>query len=278
MTLSLASTAAWASPALAAPSKSDDKDESKESDSEDSDDDDTDTEDSSGDDTDAKASVSAKPKTKRKKKPKKDRGPAAPMKGRVGFGASRTLAGLNGLFVRWYAADRFTVGFNLGAATFSHKDTDENGDFERTRTVGAVGAGPEFFYWPYQGDRSRHVHADFGIGARFSGYFGFLGRLEEEREDTLDTPVEIDIEIPAGVQLFIGPRVAIIPEFGVAFRIVPGNREPDQNGEFDSNPGRGVAAQRGTTNGPGFGFELGDHGGLFMGIGFGYFFGNIDKK
>ena len=226
---------------------------------------------------DASASVSITPEKKDKEKgkdKKKAREPAADMKNRVGFGAMRTLAGLNGLWVRWYALNRFTVGFNLGAATFSHKDTDENGDFERTRTVGAVGAGPEFFFWPYQGDRSQQVHADFGVGTRVTTYFGFLGRLEEEQTDTLDTPLEIDVEIPASVQLFIGKRVAIIPEFGVAFRIIPGNREPDQNGEFDSNPGRGIGSKRGTTDGPGFGFELGDHGGLFMGIGFAYFFGS----
>lgn len=241
------------------------------------------TEDAAPEDTEAdgdekKAAVSVgtkskKKKAKKKKKEKKPRPAAADMKNRVGFGAMRTLAGLNGLFVRWYAANRFTVGFNLGAATFSHGDTDENGDFERTRTVGAVGAGPEFFFWPYQGKRDQQVHADFGIGTRVTTYFGFLGRLEEEQSDTLDTPLEIDIEVPASVQLFIGKRVAIVPEFGVAFRIIPGNREPDQNGEFDSNPGRGIGSKRGTTDGPGFGFDLGDHGGLFMGIGFAYFFG-----
>jgi hypothetical protein len=69
--------------------------------------------------------------------------------------------------------------------------------------------------------------------------------------------------------------VAILPEFGVAFRIIPGNREPDQNGDFDSNPGRGIGSRRGTTDGPGLGFELGDHAGLFMGIGFAYFFGKL---
>ncbi len=238
-----------------------------------------DADDAEPNDAKAKASASASvdgSKTKAKTKSKKHRREkpsAAPMKNRVGFGAMRTLAGLNGLMLRWYAANRFTVGFNLGAATFSHGDTDENGDFERTRTVGAVGFGPEFFFWPYQGKRSQQVHADFGVGARVSTYFGFLGRLEEEQTDTLDTPLEIDVEIPASVQLFIGKRVAIVPEFGVAFRIIPGNREPDQNGEFDSNPGRGIGSKRGTTNGPGFGFELGDHGGLFMGIGFMYFFG-----
>ncbi len=214
-----------------------------------------------------------KKKNKAKRKPSK----AAPMKNRVGVGAMRTLAGLNGMFARWYAADRFTVGLNLGIGTFSHGDTDEDGEFTRTRTVGSVGVGPEFFFWPVQGKRANQVHADFGIGARMTGYFGFLGQLEEEETETLDTPVEIDIEIPAGIQLFIGERVAITPEFGIALRFIPGNREPDQNGEFDSNPGRGVGSKRGTTNGPGVGFELGDHAGLFMGIGFAYFFGKVRK-
>ncbi len=275
LTAALGVALAIASPAAAAPAK--DQDNAEESGQDKADD-------AAADDTaaDADASVSvsasAKPKKKRnaksKAKAKKERSPAAEMKNRVGFGAMRTLAGLNGLFVRWYAVDRFTVGLNLGAATFSHGDVDENGDFERTRTVGAMGLGPEFFYWPFQGDRTQQVYADFGVGTRVSAYFGFLGQLEEEETDTLDTPLEIDVEIPASVQLFIGKRVAIIPEFGVAFRIIPGNREPDQNGEFDANPGRGIGAKRGTTNGPGFGFDLGDHGGLFMGIGFAYFFGD----
>lgn len=270
LTAALGVALATASPASAAPEKDADKaDEAAENEAEG-----TEAEEAAPD-AEASVTASVKPKkSKKKKKAKKARSAAAPMKNRVGFGAMRTLAGLNGLFVRWYAADRFTVGLNLGAATFSHGDTDENGDFERTRTVGALGVGPELFYWPFQGDRNQQVYADFGVGTRVSAYFGFLGQLEEEETDTLDTPLEIDVEIPASIQLFIGKRVAIVPEFGVAFRIIPGNREPDQNGEFDANPGRGIGAKRGTTNGPGFGFDLGDHGGLFMGIGFAYFFGD----
>jgi hypothetical protein len=195
------------------------------------------------------------------------------MKGRVGFGAMRTLAGLNAVLVRGYLTNRLTLGGVVGAATFSHRDVDEDGEFGRVRTVGAVGFGPELFFWPYQGDRKHQVHADFGIGARATAYLGFFGRLPDERGDTIDFPVEIGIEIPAALQLFIGRRVAILPEFGVAFRIIPGSREPDQNGAFDSNPGRGAGSRRGTSDGPGFGFELGDHTGLFMGIGFAYYFG-----
>lgn len=199
------------------------------------------------------------------------------MKKRVGVGAMRTISGLNGIFVRGYITNRLTLGGLVGGGTFSHRDVDEDGEFGRVRTVGFVGFGPELFFWPYQGDRSQQVHADFGVGLRLLASVGFLGRLEEERDDTLDIPIELNAEIPLGLQLFIGRRVAVTPEFGVAFRAIPGSREPDQNGESDSNPGRGAGEARGTTNGPGFGFELGDHVGLFMGIGFSYFFGAVSS-
>jgi len=202
--------------------------------------------------------------------------PSASMRGRVGFGAMRTVAGLNGLFVRGFVANRFTLGVHAGVATFSHRDTDEDGEFGRMRTVGRVGVGPEFFAWPVQGDRNQSIHADVGIGLRLTAYVGFLGRLEEERGETLDTPLEIDVEVPVAMQLFVGRRVALLPEFGIVFRIIPGRREPDQNGEFDMNPGTGAGSRLGTTDGPGFGFELGDHAGLFMGIGVAYFFGRLD--
>ena len=199
----------------------------------------------------------------------------APMKGRFGFGAMRTVSGLNGLFGRYYVANRFTIGLDAGFATFTHRETDDNGEFSRTRTVGAFAVGPELFFWPVQGDRSQQVHADFGVGARLLTYVGFLGLNEEEQSNTLDTPVEIDIEIPAAVQVFIGSRVSINPEFGVAVRIIPGSREPDGNGDFDMNPGTGIGQRLGTTNGPGLGFEVGNHAGFFMGIGVGYYFGKL---
>lgn len=199
----------------------------------------------------------------------------AAMKGRFGFGAMRTVSGLNGLFGRYYLANRLTLGLNAGFATFSHRDTDDNGEYTRTRTVGAFAVGPEVLFWPVQGDRSQQVHADFGVGARVLAYVGFLGLPEEEQSNTLDTPVEIDIEIPAAVQVFIGPRVSINPEFGFVVRIIPGSREPDENGDFDMNPGTGVGQRLGTTSGPGLGFELGSHAGFFMGIGVGYYFGKL---
>jgi hypothetical protein len=202
-------------------------------------------------------------------------GKGAPMKGRFGFGALRTVSGLNGLFGRYYLANRITLGLDAGFATFSHRDTDDNGEFTRTRTVGAFAVGPEVLFWPVQGDRDAQVHADFGVGARALTYVGFLGLTEEEQSNTLDTPVEIDVEIPAAVQVFIGPRVSINPEFGFVVRIIPGSREPDPNGDFDMNPGTGIGQRLGTTNGPGLGFEVGSHAGFFMGIGVGYYFGKL---
>lgn len=201
----------------------------------------------------------------------------APMKGRFGFGAMRSLSGLNGLWLRYYLANRFTFGFTTGVATFSHRDTDDTGEFNRVRTVGALAVGPELFFWPVQGPRDQQVHADFGAGLRVLTYLGILGLSEQERSNTLDTPVEIDVEIPAKIQLFIGRRVSINPEFGVAFRIIPGNREPDGNGDFDQNPGTGAGERLGSTNGPGLGFEIGRHAGLFMGIGVGFYFGKLPE-
>lgn len=198
-----------------------------------------------------------------------------PMKGRFGVGALRTISGLNALYGRYYLANRFTVGLTAGFATFSHRETDDTGEFGRTRTVGAVAVGPEAFFWPVQGPRSQQVHADFGIGARAVTYIGFLGIPREERSNTLDTPVEIDVEIPAKIQLFIGRRVSINPEFGLALRIIPGSREADQNGDSDLNPGTGAGSRLGTEDGPGFGFEVGNHAGFFMGIGVGYYFGKL---
>lgn len=235
------------------------------------------------------APAEAETKKKKKKKGKKvsakadtdDAKPAtvapkgAGMKKRVGFGAIRTLSSVNGIFVNGYISDRITVGVATGVATFTHRETDDDGEFTRTRTVGRLGIGPEVFFYPVQGDRSSQVHADFGFGGRVMTYVGFLGRETDEQGNTLDTPLEIDIELPAKINLWVGRRVAIQPEFGIVFRIVPGSREADQNGEMDTNPGQGVAGQLGAENGPGFGFEIGDHSGFFMGVGLGYYFGKL---
>lgn len=200
---------------------------------------------------------------------------ASGMKGRVGLMGTRTVSGLNGISVRYYVVDKLTIGLTTGAAIFTHKEPDDNGEFKQNNTVGLFGIGPSVFYWPYQGPRSATVHADFGVGVRTLVYLGFTGANEDDAEDTLNDPIEIDVEIPLSTQLWVGRRVSIAPEFGVAFRIIPGTREPDDNGDFDMNPGSGVGSRLGTTDGPGLGFELGNTAGLFMGLHVGYWFGKL---
>ena len=202
--------------------------------------------------------------------------PAAPMKMRFGLGALRTLSGLNAIAGRLYLTDRLSLGLFTGFAVFSHKEADDDGGFDRRRSVGVWGVGTQVFYWPVQGDRSQVVSADFGIGFRGLLYKGFNRANPEEDDgqpDTIEEPLEIDVEVPLTTQLFVGDRVAVAPEFGVVFRYIPGNREPDQDGNSDSNPGSGVGEALGTTNGPGWGVEMGSHLGLFVGLNVSYFFG-----
>lgn len=195
------------------------------------------------------------------------------MKGRVGLLGTRTISGLNGVSLRFYALDKLTVGLTAGFAVFTHKEEDENGEFGQSNTVGLFGAGPSLFFWPYQGDRNKVVYADFGVGMRTLVYLGFTGANDEDVEDTLNDPIEVDIEIPVSTQVWFGKRVSVAPEFGLAVRIIPGNREPDENGAFDTNPGTGVGERLGTTNGPGLGVELGSTSGVFLGLNVGYYFG-----
>lgn len=204
-------------------------------------------------------------------------GPAADMRGRLGIGALRTVSGLNGLTARYYLRDRFTLGLVGGVALFTHGETGDDGEFDERRSVGLMGVGTDAYFWPVQGDRNNQIYVDVGIGLRGMFYLGF-DRLtgqedDDDDDDTIDRPMEIDIEIPVAMQLFIGPSVALMPEFGAVVRIVPGSREADQQGNVDENPGTGIGEALGTTNGPGLGVELGSHAGMFMGLGVIYYFG-----
>lgn len=194
------------------------------------------------------------------------------MKGRVGLGGTRSLSGVNAISLRYYPIDKLSIGALIGFATFSHKEAGDDGDFSDTRTVGLLGAGAQLFYWPVQGSRAKYVSADFGFGARGVVYVGF-GAEDDENAETREGPLEIDIEIPITTHVFIGDSVAITPEFGFVARIIPGSREPDEQDNADTNPGSGVGERLGTTNGPGLGFELGEHGGVFFGLSITYFFG-----
>ncbi|NVB39401.1 hypothetical protein G6O69_16280 [Pseudenhygromyxa sp. WMMC2535] len=202
--------------------------------------------------------------------------PSAGMKGRFGLGGTRSLSGVNAISARYYATDKLSIGALIGAATYSYKEPDDNGDYNATRTVGLLGAGVQTFYWPVQGDRSKYISADFGVGFRGLVYVGF-GADDDENPETLEGPLEIDLELPLTTHVFIGDSVAITPEFGLVARIVPGNREPDEQDNSDTNPGSGAGGRLGGDDGPGLGFELGEHGGLFFGLSITYFFGSKNK-
>ncbi|TPV92664.1 MAG: hypothetical protein B7733_24350 [Myxococcales bacterium FL481] len=201
----------------------------------------------------------------------------APMRHRLGIGALRTVSGLNGLTARFYLARRLSLGAVGGLALFTHGETGDDGEFNERRTVGLAGAGLDAFFWPVQGDRRNQIYVDVGLGLRTMMYVGFdrfSGEEDEDDEDnTIDRPLEIDVEIPVATQVFIGPNVAFLPEFGVVMRIIPGSREADQQGNVDENPGTGIGEALGTTNGPGFGIEFGTHAGMFIGLGVIYYFG-----
>src|SRR5690349_8223301 len=44
--------------------------------------------------------------------------------GRFSIGATRTLAGLNGINARYYITDHFHLGVNIGVATFTYREPD----------------------------------------------------------------------------------------------------------------------------------------------------------
>ena len=198
--------------------------------------------------------------------------------GRLGVGAARTIAGLNGINVRYNISDNFHIGLNLGVATFSYRYTDPTNDpadcvdqraaacDKKTRTVAYIGTSIEAMYWV----RGRPAgampfRADFGVGGRL----GFQHAVNSaDVPNNLDDPLQFTAEIPLALALNLGHNFSIIPEFGAAFRWNPGTRLANEDGEIDANPGfddpngKIPAAE---TSGPGFGFEIGDHVGLFGG-------------
>jgi hypothetical protein len=193
---------------------------------------------------------------------------------RKGFGAIRTLSAANGLWGEYFVSPTLSLGLIAGVATFAHRETDENGEFKKKKIVGMLSAGPSVMVWParLQADRAQSVYADVGVGGRALVYWGFRGD-DGDDSNTLDTPLELDLEVPIALRIWFGANACITPEFGLVARWVPGSREPDQNGDFDKNPGSGVGERLGTSNGPGLGLELGNHTGLFFGLSLGYFYG-----
>ncbi|MFO7566645.1 MAG: hypothetical protein R6X02_28640 [Enhygromyxa sp.] len=218
-------------------------------------------------------------------------GPKIGHGGRLSLGAVRTMAGLTGMTVRYYINDNLHIGVNLGAATFSYRYPDLVNDAvdctpdpsspactKRTRTVAYIGSSLEVIYW-VQGKPAGNLpfQADFGVGGRLG--FQHLVNSTDIPND-LDDPLQFTAEIPLMLQLNIGENFAIVPEFGAVFRWNPGTRiggdpaamppEPgDSNPGFEDPNGRIPPAE---VSGPGFGFEITDHIGLFGGASLVYTF------
>jgi hypothetical protein len=210
--------------------------------------------------------------------------------GRLAIGASRTMAGLTGVVVRYFLNDNMSLGVNLGVATFSYRypdlindtidcSTDPAGSSctKKTRTVAYIGSSVEFIYWVLgKPVGNGFFQADFGVGGRF-GFQHYVNSTDIPND--LDDPLQLTAEIPLMLQLNIGQNFAIVPEFGAAFRWNPGNRigdpaaadpiPPDSNPGFPDPNGRIPA---GEVSGPGFGFEINDHIGLFGGASLVYHF------
>ncbi len=211
--------------------------------------------------------------------------------GRLSIGAARTMAGLNGINVRYYINDNIHVGVNLGVATFSYRNPDLANDAvdcgtnqldpactKQTRTIAYIGSSLEFIYWVLGKPAGNGLfQADFGVGGRL----GFQHLVNStDIPNNLDDPLQFTAEIPLMLQLNIGENFAIVPEFGAVFRWNPGTRlsgdigaDPPENP--DSNPGfqdPNGQLPPGEVSGPGFGFELGDHVGLFGGASLVYTF------
>lgn len=194
------------------------------------------------------------------------------MRNRIGLGAMRTLGGANALRVSWYAIDKLSVSALIGFATYTQEAQDDNGDYTKKETYGLLAAGGDVLYWPVQGDRSRSVYADFGVGLRTTVFTGIRPPPDEDT-GRRTKPMEVNVEIPVSLPIWFGQNVTVTPEFGFTARIVPGSVEPDTNGNVDQNEGQGTAERLGATNAPGWGVELGDNGGLFFGLSFAYVFG-----
>lgn len=197
-----------------------------------------------------------------------------PFKGRLAVGAIHTIAGMNGINVRYFLSDHFAIGGSAGVALFAYKEDDPSTTdcpgpdctFENSRTVAAMGFNIEALYFAKLGREAGHLpfRADFGLGGRF----GLLSVVNAtDVADNLDDPTELHIEIPLIFQLMFGNNFAISPELGMDFRIIPGSREKgDANEGSQLPPGGG-------TRGPGFGWDITPGIGLFGGVSLHYIFG-----
>nr|MCH9684810.1 hypothetical protein [Deltaproteobacteria bacterium] len=139
------------------------------------------------------------------------------LQGTFGIGAIRTLSGLTGVNARYFVLDKLSVGLNVGVGTFTFAENDPASTdmcpgpdcrFEDNRTVATYGLGLEGLYFLKQGNPAGSLpfRADFGIGGRLT-YFQTINTADVE--DNLDDNTELDIEIPAVIQLRFGDHFVL---------------------------------------------------------------------
>lgn len=201
-----------------------------------------------------------------------------PFDGRLGVGAIRTIAGLNGINLRYFLTDNFAIGGSAGVALFTYgEDEPDSTDpacpdaecsLENTRTIAFMAFNIEGLYFLHLGREAGALpfRADFGFGGRFGV---MTSANSTDVADNLDDPTELHIEIPLVFQLMFGNNFALSPELGMDFRIIPGSRE-----DGDSNPGINGSGLGGfgAVAGPGFGWDFTPGVGLFGGASMHYYF------
>jgi hypothetical protein len=198
--------------------------------------------------------------------------------GRLGVGAIRTIAGLNGINIRYFVTDKFAIGGSAGVALFTYGENDPDStdpacpdpmcNLEENRTIAFMAFNVEGLYFLRLGREAGQLpfRADFGIGGRFGV---MTSANSTDVEDNLDDATELHIEIPLVFQLMFGNNFALSPELGMDFRIIPGSREDgDTNGGIYGSTLTGFGA----SEGPGFGWDLTPGVGLFGGASMHYYF------
>ncbi len=201
-----------------------------------------------------------------------------PFQGRLGVGAIRTIAGLNGINIRYFITNNFMIGGSAGVALFTYRENDPAStdppcpdadcELEDTRTVAFMAFNLEGLYFIKLGTEAGRLpfRADFGLGGRFGV---MTSANATDVEDNLDDPTELHVEIPIVFQLMFGNNFALSPELGMDFRIIPGSRaEGDSNGGVYGS----TLGAYGAVDGPGFGWDLTPGIGLFGGASMHYYF------
>jgi hypothetical protein len=199
------------------------------------------------------------------------------MKMRFGIGGQRTLTGYSQIRARFFPIKHLHVGLGFGIVMWDPHQHDVDNDAILLATL-----SPEVMGW-YVTKSEGPISANFGGGLRFGIAFGADG-VDDDNQNGLDNPFELDIELPMSAEIFFGNHFSFAPEAGIVFRIVPGESAGpgDDPDDYDENPGSGCtnttnpvfcALFRGGGAGePGFGFDIGANAGLFAGGSFNFFF------